>query len=85
MIRLFSNKFVEMVLQKQLISESERMTIAFGIETMVMKALHLCASMLIGMLFDKVSYILVFYIFFVFIRTYAGGHHAYTWKAKKRF
>lgn len=50
--------------------------VEFGIETAMYKVLHLCTSVLIGMMFGKVLEILVFHLFYQKLRTYAGGHHA---------
>lgn len=68
------NKLIEM----QIIGAKDYELYRFGIETALLKGIHLISYMILGLLLGRVMELIIFLIAFIPLREYAGGYHAAT-------
>lgn len=69
-------KLTDRLMKKGIIKEQDYELYHFGIETAILKLLHLVAYAAMGLLLQEVIQLLVFLVTFIPLREYSGGYHA---------
>jgi accessory gene regulator B len=69
---------VDRLIKKGIIKEQESELYLFGIETAMLKVLHLLTYILMGVLIGELTGLLLFLAVFIPLREYSGGYHAAT-------
>lgn len=71
-----ANGLVNKLVKKGIIEAGECELYCFGIETSILKGLHLLSYVILGLLLGKIPELIVFLIVFIPLREYSGGYHA---------
>lgn len=70
--------FVNILIQKQIISYAERDIYLYGLECKYLKILHYASYILIALFLNSIVELLIFWMVFGVLRRNAGGYHANT-------
>ncbi|WOO36378.1 accessory gene regulator B family protein [Anaerocolumna sp. AGMB13020] len=71
-------RLVDRLIKKGIIKEQESELYLFGIETAMLKILHLLTYIVMGVLIGELTGLLLFLAVFIPLREYSGGYHAST-------
>lgn len=75
-MKQLADYLTKIMLRNGIVSQDEYSVTAFGLETLMLKIMHFAVSVFIGLIFGKAVEMIVFYLFYMVLRTYAGGYHA---------
>lgn len=70
------NSIIEKLIKDEIISPSERDIYLYGLKSLLMISINFLTALLIGFLTNNILEIIAFLIFFIPLRSYAGGYHA---------
>jgi accessory gene regulator B len=72
------DKIIAFTYKDEIIEPDRIEIVRYGLELFILKAVFLLASVIIALLMDEILSYLIFLIFFMPLRTLAGGYHAST-------
>lgn len=71
-----ANRISNIMVENHVISESDFLIYSYGIQALFIKMIGLVEFGLIGFIFNRTFYVLLFYASFSLLRKYSGGYHA---------
>ena len=78
MIHRLSKMIADFLLGKNVISKENIDIYVYGYETIILGIIDLFIIITVGLIFDQLISMLIFFIMFISIRLYTGGYHANT-------
>lgn len=78
MLKVLVGRITDVLLKSGLAAADEKEIYEFGIETAILKFIHIVTMVLIGAAFNLLIQTILFVICYSVVRTYAGGFHAKT-------
>lgn len=75
---LILNKIMDFLQQHESMDDDKEEIVRYGLEICILKALFTICTIIIGILMHSFFECVVFLVFFSFLRSNAGGHHADT-------
>lgn len=78
MIHRLSKMIANFLLSKNVISEENIDIYVYGYETIILGIIDLFIIITIGLIFNQLITMLIFFIMFISVRLYTGGYHANT-------
>lgn len=73
-----SDKLAQKLVNYGVVSADDFEMYQFGIQGLIVKAIHIITYLIIGLLFHQVFEVIIFTFAYVSLRKYAGGYHAGT-------
>lgn len=74
----FSEKIVRLLVRKNVISAGDITLYQFGLQSLMMKVIHIITYVIIGLAFQELVQVVLFTAAYILPRKYAGGYHAKT-------
>ena len=78
MIHRVSKRIANFLLNHNLIDTGEFEIYVYGYEMLILSLTDLLITIILGVIFHKLSSMLIFFLMFVSVRIYSGGYHANT-------
>ncbi|WP_313129297.1 accessory gene regulator ArgB-like protein [Anaerocolumna sp.] len=75
-MNIITEKYISKLIQYQIIEEENKEIYMYGLECYILKIIHTCIFLAIGLLTDTFPNTIIFLMAYSLLRTYAGGYHA---------
>jgi len=76
MITLISKNIVHFFVQQEVVKQEDEEVYMYGAEMMLSTSASIMATLIISIIFGKLYYMAIFFLFFVPLRMNVGGYHA---------
>ena len=81
MFNFLSTKIAHFFIKNKVISTNDKAIYKYGIEIILSILFSFFTTFLISLLIKKISYFVIFYIFFISLRIYSGGFHTSSYES----
>jgi len=81
MINLIAKSIVSFLINQNAIKKDDEEVYVYGLELITSTSISLLSTLLLTLLFSNWYYFVIFYIFFIPLRIYAGGFHANSYES----